>query len=298
MPKIDFSFLFRKIFFLQLSMLILSSCTKTDIVVIDDNTAPPDSTIENVVKETYVNKIYISLLGRKPTDTEQIESIAILDQDNLSQENRDELVNLLFEKEEYLNRTYEIAMNELLPSVDTAYLSFLIDQYEMALENITDPVYIEILTEEIERLEDVRDILKDLKSDSLSITGMYKRLVNNEPYDELNMGTENFIVSVFQYFLIRYPTDGELLNATTMVDGSSSVVFYQDGSSKNNFIDIFFSYDEYYEGQVRLLYQRYLYREPSSEEMASLAVQYQNSGDYQGLQKSILTSDEYVGISY
>ena len=111
-----------KLFFLALFVaLIFSACTKQEEVVVDNNTAPPDSTIESVVKETYVNKLYISLLGRKPSDQEQTNGITILDQNNVSTANREELVNLVFSEEEYLNRTYEIAFNELLPSVDTAY---------------------------------------------------------------------------------------------------------------------------------------------------------------------------------
>ncbi len=277
---------------------LFSACTKTEVIVVENNTAPPDSTIESVVIETYVNKLYISLLGRKPSDQELSDGITILDQNNVSTANREELVNLVFSEEEYLNRTYEIAFNELLPSVDTAYFSFLISEYNKLIKSTTDSVYIELFETEIIREEEVRDILKDLKADSLSIAGMYMRLVNNEPYDELNMGTENFIVSVFQYFLVRYPTDEELSYATTMVDGGSSVIFYQEGDSKNDFIDIFFSYDEYYEGQVRALYERYLYREPTSEEMTSLAVAYKTSGDYKALQKAILVTDEYVGVSY
>lgn len=284
--------------FLFVVTMAFVSCTKHEIVTIEDNTAPPDSTIETVTKETYINKLYISLLGRKPTDEEQYDGLAMLDKNNMSKENREELVALLFEQEEYKNRIYEIAVNELLPGVDTAYFGFLAKEYEKALENITDPVLVEIFENELEKVEAVRHILPGLKADSISIIEMYKRLINNEPYDEINMGTENFILSVFQYFLVRYPTDGELASATTMIDGGSAVVFYVEGDSKEDFIEIFFEYDEFYEGQVRALYQRYLYREPLSEEMTSLAVSYKNSKDYQALQKAILVSDEYAGITY
>ena len=32
------------------------------------------------------------------------------------------------------------------------------------------------------------------------------------------MGTENFVVAMFQHFLLRYPTDSELESAKDMVD--------------------------------------------------------------------------------
>ena len=49
---------------------MLISCDKTEEVYIEGNVAPPDETIENVIIENYLNKLYISLLGRKATDEE------------------------------------------------------------------------------------------------------------------------------------------------------------------------------------------------------------------------------------
>jgi hypothetical protein len=283
---------------LFLSLFLSLSCTKTDVEVITGNTAPQDSTIETVVLETYVNKLYITVLGRKPSDSEQADGMSILQSDNVSEESRKELIELLFDQEEYYDRIYAVAFNDLLPSIDSNYFEIMADQIEGYLEKTTDPAFIEYYENELVCIEAVLNILYDFENNNLTVSDMQKRLIRNFGYDELNMGTENFIVSLFQYFLFRYPTESELANSTLMVDGSNSVVFYEEGNSKEDFIDIFFAGDEYYEGQVRYLYQRYLYREPTSEEMTSLANAYKNSGDYQALQKTILISDEYAGILY
>jgi hypothetical protein len=281
-----------------LSIFFLPACTKVNIEVIDGNAAPPDSTIETVVLENYINKLYIGLLGRKPLDEELDESLEILRQNNASFENREKMVNTVFEKEGYYQRIFDIAFSDLLSSVDTGYFVFLSYDYAKLLETLTDPNAIEALNGELEEIQAVLNILVDFQENGLRVTDMYKRLVDNDPYDEINMGTENFILSLFQYFLNRYPTDSELENATLMINGNSSVLFYEEGDSKDDFIKIFFNQHEYYEGQVMALYERYLYRKPDSEEMTLLANSYKTSEDYQALQRAILITEEYSGIFY
>ncbi|MBL0020761.1 MAG: hypothetical protein IPP17_31090 [Bacteroidetes bacterium] len=53
---------------------------------------------------------------------------------------------------------------------------------------------------------------------------------------------------------------------------------------------------DYDEGQVRDLFMRYLYRNPTTEEMESLSIQYHNNNDYKALQKAIMSSDQFLGI--
>lgn len=62
-------------------------------------------------------------------------------------------------------------------------------------------------------------------------------------------------------------------------------------------MDIILNTGNYFESQVRELYLRYLFRQPSSEEMVQLGASYKANLDYKALQKSILSSDEYVGIN-
>ena len=110
------------------------------------------------------------------------------------------------------------------------------------------------------------------------------------------MGTENFVVSMFQNFLYRYPTAEELVQSKLIVDGFEGVVFLETGVVKDDFINIFFGCNNYFEGQVRDLYLKYLFREPTSVEMSDKASIYKNSLDYKALQKAILSMDEYAGI--
>ena len=111
------------------------------------------------------------------------------------------------------------------------------------------------------------------------------------------MGSLNFVLFSFQQILNRNPTLVEQNSGVSMIDGSSAVLFLQSGSSKDDYLSIFFNADDCYEGAVVRLYHDFLFRAPESLEMSVAAIQYKNTGDYEQLQKDILATDEFVGIN-
>lgn len=279
-----------------LFFVLITSCKKDKEIIIDGNTAPPDGTIPNVVKENYVNKSYISVLGRKPTSAELSDGIAILNQHNLSVGDRNELLDDIFAKPGYNQRLYDMSVATLLDNPDTAQITTFIYIFEVLL---ADPQYQSqwpLIQTEKTKLENLKKSVADLNSGAISIIGLHKRCVNNYLYDQVNMGTENFVVSMFQNFLYRFPTEEELAQSKLIVDGFEGVLFLQTGTVKDDFINIFCGSNNYFEGQVRDLFLKYLFREPTSVEMSEKASIYKNSLDYKALQKAILSSDEYAGV--
>lgn len=284
--------------FIAIAALVItfSACKKTEEVHITDNQAPPDTTLSDILIDTYVNKAYISVLGRKPDDNEKAEAAAILEGNNLAMADRQEFIDIILNKPEYNAQVLKLASFDLLNTFDTAAIGQQILLFEFLLTDSAYAYIFDIIEMEIDRLEDMQATLDDMDNNTLTVRGMHRRLINNWFYDQINMGTENFVRSVFENFLFRYPTATELENGKQMVDGFNAVVFLEDGDSKDDFMDIFLDSDSYYEGQVRYLYLKYLFREPTSEEMATYANQYKLSGNYKLLQKTVLTLDEYVGI--
>jgi hypothetical protein len=78
--------------------------------------------------------------------------------------------------------------------------------------------------------------------------------------------------------------------------GTPGILFNSSAKNRDELITLFFSYAEYFEGQVRINYLRFLYREPTDDEIVLLAIQYQNTGDYKTMQSYILSLDEYTGL--
>lgn len=283
-----------------LLLLLLSSCKK-DPSVVKGNDAPPDNTIEPVTIENYVNKLYISLLGRKATNQEFTDGLAMVKQNGFTKGDREQLVSFLQAKSEYVDNEFKYAQASFLDENDTSDARFWISIIEQQKMLTTDPEVLKAYQKEIDRLTPFMSVADDLRSGKIDFIEMHEILVNNFIYDQVNMGTENFVVSMFQNYFSRYPSSSELTNSKQMIDydpnaTTSPVVFLQLGSSKNDFINIFFNYREFYEGMVRIQYSRFLFREPLTEEMASLTSSFKNSRDYKALQSYILSSDEYAGI--
>lgn len=279
-----------------LSLLLLCSCGDPgDIIIVPDNTSPPDLTVPLVVKENFVNRVYISLLGRKPEGTELTGAMGILDKDNASEADRKEVVESILSNPQFRDRQYNIARIDLLNNMDTidivSYI-FVFNQY------LLDPQYepfLDLIYYEINRLTLLRGAASDYLAQTINRAELHRRMVNNPFYDEINMGTQNFVLSVFEHFLNRYPTASEEQNAILMADGFYSVLFGEEGNSQEDFLEILTESDAYLEGQVLDVFESFLFRQPNSIEMAAGTTLFRQTGSYDELLTSILITQEFLG---
>ena len=277
-------------------VLLISSCTKIEDIIVGDNTLPPDYTIENTTIENYINKLYISTIGREPTEAEFTTDFNLLRNANLSQKSREIVIDGILNKSEYSFNLFTLESANILNSVDTAKINERISSYQQFLlvtTNFLDSIYV---ANELERMLTFQNSLTAFYLGTTTITELYRAMANNIFFDEINMGTENFVVAMFQHFLSRYPTDSELESAKDMVDDKNATLFFETGNGKSDFLDIFFTSNEYFTGQTNILFNRYLFRNPSSEESVNYSLDYINTGDYKSLQKRILSSEEFIGL--
>jgi hypothetical protein len=275
-------------------VLAFSACTKEE--VIPNNQPPPDSTTNNITKENYVNRLYISILGRECTDVEYNEAYDILLQGNLSVQSRGQVIDIVAAKPGYYKRLFRIAEENYLNSADSLDYQTQIFAYNIILQNQAQQQYWPYATMELGRINAWIASVNDMQAGNLTVAGMHKRAVSNYVYDAINMGSLNYVASLFQNFFFRYPTQSELDAGIHCVDGFPSTVFFQIVDSKEEYTDLFFASDNYYEGQVRDLFTRYLFREPTSAEQTFFSQRYKSNNDYKQLQKDILSLDEYVGL--
>jgi hypothetical protein len=278
------------------ALALVFSCSKEPTELIPNNVAPPDYTVDRVNKENYINKLYISMLGREP-NTDEFNSARDLLGDGVTQESREILVENVQAKEEYYDNMFNIIRQDLNNGVDTNQIrEDYIDGFEEALENSDDPFEIQEIEEGLVKLYLLYNSTDDLKANTATITEIQVRCVNNFIYDEINMGSFNYVVSIYQNFLHRYPTEYEIENGVKMLDDEQAVCFGGNGNSKSDFNTLFFNHDGYYEGQVINIYNRILFRNPSSSESYELTTLFKSNKDYKELQKRILITDEYLGI--
>lgn len=282
--------------YIILSFVLLAGYACQEPIVVPGNEAPDDPTVSNILKENYVRKSYLAVLGRIPSDSEAAVSFSLLSQNNCSFSDRGTFLDLLFADEEYSENLYNSENNELLDGISANQIQQLINQVVQQLNNsnyINDTI---ILALRLENLLKLKDAYADFTSGTILIPEVHSRMVNSLAYDNLVGNGEEWITALFTHFLYREPTEYEIANGTEMLNGHNETLFMQTGSSKNDFVNIFFSSEEYYEGQVRKVFQKHLFREPGSYEGTVLAQQYMSDHDYKSLLKKILQSDEFLGI--
>ncbi len=283
----------------NLSVLLIGfalyACQK-DATLIVDNTAPPDNTIESIVARNFLNRAYIGLLGRKPTDSEFNDGLNTLNSNNMSMESRKTILNSITSQTEFRLKVLRDAKADYLRSITDADIDEMITVYNLLIQDPNNAIFVPLIQNEINRLQILKGLPNKVASGELNIRQMHKILVNNHFYDDFNMGSENFVTSTFQTFLFRYPTISELTNGVKMVDGFSAILFFKGGSSKNDYIEIFFEDDGYYEGRVRYVFNQFLFRTPNTEEFKKFTSIYKNSDDYAQLVVEILSLDEFAGL--
>jgi hypothetical protein len=185
---------------------------------------PPDNTIENITIETYINKLYISTIGREPIETEFTTAFSTLREADISQESREIVIDGILNKDEYTGNLFKLECEHLLLGLDTADINLNI--YVLTgLRDMAQGLELLYFEDALERMLKLQEVLPGLGDGTISNMEMHKRMVNNNMYDEINMGTENFVVSMFQSFMQRYPTTSELENGKLMVNDNNSSVF-------------------------------------------------------------------------
>lgn len=277
-------------------LLLVVGCKKEEEIIVPDNQAPPDSTIQNVVLESYINRSYIILLGEQPDDAQMSQGKAVLRTHNVSQTDRATFLNGVMAQPGYHQRMFDVGRSLYLNSTDTSAIQEEIFFLDLILGDSAFIAFWDDVQAQKDQLLLLLDVPGDLAAGTIDMREAHKRMVFNKIYSDINMGTQNFVISMFQNFLARYPTEGERSASETMVDGFPSVVFMQSGRTKENFVDIFIASRDYDEGQVRDLFRRYLYREPNTQEMDELTNSYRADHNYKALQIKVMSLDEFVGI--
>jgi hypothetical protein len=276
--------------------LLFLSCNKTEEKIIGDNNPPTDNTIPASLRINFINKIYISLLGREPETIEFNDADLSLQNSNFSIASRKAIVQEILNQDAFLDREFEIYRNDLLSGLDTAEVSELISTFDFLLTSSTYESQWPFIEIEKARLISFRNIGSELKNGTISLIEMQRRCVDNYYFDQLNMGSLNFVIACFQSLLLRNPTEFEKSEGVKMVDGFNGILFLQIGESKDQFQQIFFQSDNYYAGQIKLNFLRFMLRLPNSEEEVYFSSQLKSEGNIKSVLIDLLSSDEYAGI--
>ncbi len=286
----------KKLLLLLSLITFFSSCKKETLETIPNNKAPNDQTVELTTIERYITRTYIRTLGREPDSLEALAAKNELVNSNLDSTSRANFVNIIFSDPAYLPNLYEQNKINLLNNVDTAEFTFWIAIFNNILLDTTAQFQWPYIQFEVDRMTLLQSAYGEFTSGAIDIRELHKRMCNNYLYDQINMGSDNFVISTFQHLINRNPTNAEQINGVTMIEGNNSIMFLQTGESKSDYLNILINVSNYYEAQVVYLYVKYLDRQPTSYEMASGTQLFSSTNDYTTVQRVILTSNEFIGI--
>ncbi|MDX5320290.1 MAG: hypothetical protein LPK45_04345 [Bacteroidota bacterium] len=273
--------------------LLLFACTKQETQTISGNKAPLDQSVSDLQIDNYINRVYIGLVGRKPLEAEFDSARTLLRPNPNAIEVREQLISKILNHEECRYNWAYRARLELVEGVDTAKVK---RDYQLLLAQIQNDSlsFIRPLLEaQVPKMEALITLNGDFIKGLIDEREVHRRFCDNTYYDQINMGTENFVVSMFQHFLDRYPSISELNSGKLMVDGANSSLFLESGSSKDDFLQIFLNSNAYAEGQIHALFRQYLYRNATQDEVLLLANHFISPMNYQAVQRYVLSTDEF-----
>ncbi|MFT4777936.1 MAG: hypothetical protein ACJAU0_002656 [Flavobacteriales bacterium] len=293
-------------------ILALTSCKKDEETVFENNTIPDYNEVPTILVQNYVNRLFIDLIGREPVDVEMDNEVGYLEENDLSEAARQTLVDKLMYDETFLagdssynfayfQRIYDSAKARM---IDGASENIILESYNLAFgQAYSDSVNGNFTSYEInktvyEKLRAVLDSKEELRTQEITIDEMFRRLINNSIYDQINMNSFNFVNASFDDLFYRYPTASEFDNAYQIIDANQAgLLFGQVAQNKAEYVQILTTTTEYHEGMINWAYLSLLSREPSSNEVFTVIGDFQNDLTFSAVQRSILIKDEYAGFN-
>ncbi len=300
----------------KLAMILLAvffaSCKKeSETVTFTGNTIPPYDEISTILVENYVNRVFIDLTGREPTDAEMSAEVSALESGDLSMEVRGALVDKIMTntafiegdsslKHAYYQKFYDDHKGRFLNGASESEMYEMFYLYYFI--SVQDSLAGNMLAYELNRAESNKmraaiESRRELMSGTIDVKEMCRRMCYNPLYDEINMNTFNYINATFDDLFYRYPTEAELDQAYPPVDyNGSGLLFGTVINNKSEYLALLLGNSEFNEGMIRWAYISLLGREPSSIEIFNVIDNYATGQNIKYVQKTILITDEYAGF--
>ena len=298
------------IFLMLIAEILISagSCKKATDDLYTDNDAPYYDKAPSVKVRSYVNRLFIDLIGREPLDTEMEAETAALMVANVNDSVRALLISKLMTNATfrdgdtayalaYNKRIYELGKIRFLEGVSDGQLR---DQASIYRQNaVSDSLGNNLPGYEVNMVKytGIMDVLLSASrymDGSNTLSEQFAAMISCDIYDIINMNTFNFVNACFDDLFFRFPSEAEFNTGYSMVeDNVPGTLFSNTGETKADFIRIITQSAECRQGVIIWSYTTLLARDPSSQELDLELQKFGVDSDLKALQKRILISDEY-----
>ena len=177
---------------------MLFSCTKEEVNTVGGNQAPEDPSVDQLTVDNYINRIYIGLLGRKADDAEFETARDLFEGDPAAKKNREDLIDLVQSKPEYLSNLVFRAKLDLIEGVDSVNMVF---DYILILAQLQDSslAFIKPLLEEYKiKQEKLLTMNVDFVLDGLDMRRYFDAVVTADHVAHSKPDPETFLKAARQ----------------------------------------------------------------------------------------------------
>jgi hypothetical protein len=299
------------IFSFLLITLLTASCKKASSDLYTDNDPPAFSAVPAVKVRNFVNRAFIDLIGREPTDVEMEVNTASIQSGNSNMEAREALIDKLMSDTTfrdgdtsytlaYHKRIYDLGKIRFMDGVSEAQLIQQADIYRSNAISDSLSGNISGYEEAMMRYSRMKDLLLSARRymlGEITIQQQFAVMINNAIYDIINMNSFNFVNACFNELFYRFPSNAEFLIAYSMVeDNQPGVLFNATAQNKDEFVNILTQSQECRQGIIIWSYQTILARNPISAEIYDEMLLFGQNGDFKAMQKRLLKSAEYANF--
>lgn len=296
-----------------LLLLATTACDRQELIIVEDNNAPYYDQIPTIIINNYVNKVFIDLIGREPTDAELATETATLRAANLNTAARQTLIQKLQTDTTfvagdtsyyyaYCHQLYEASKARLIegasPDEISEELGILLFTLQLfAAEGDTSSAEYWRIKGEVHKLESLLNAEYLLRNKQMDIQQLMSLLIDNSVYDKINMNAFNYVNATFDNLLYRYPTEEEFWIVYGLIaDGIPNQLFGQPITSEASYNMVLTTSSEFYEGLIIWAYQTLLARNPTTDETAQLLTELKNTHNFAVVQQHIIQTDEYANF--
>lgn len=284
-------------------------CKKSENLTVDGNIPPDYKSVPTIKVENYVNRLFIDLLGREATNAERLARTQYLRDNELSIKARETIIAELQHdttyhegdssyRHAYCQRIYDISKARFLEGASDPDIAQFIGNLEFAITIYRldgDSVGVFSAMAEKAKYEDVLLSKRRLRIGEITYAEMAAAMINNAIYDQINMGSFNFVNAAFDDLFTRTPTQEEFTRSYDVIDKNlPRDIFGLSASNKKEFLLAMTTTSEFYEAQIRWIYYVLLQRDASTQEVINLFGNYSKTRDMSAVQLQILKTDEYA----
>lgn len=300
------------IFFTLFSIsLLFVSCAKDQNVVFRDNTPVDPTGVPTIVIENYINRLFIDLLGRAPTEVERLAFTDQLKANDLAESTRVEIIKKIQSdsieqhndgtyRDVYYYNFHNSIKAKCIEGASDGELTKLIGNlsFDLRLARLLgDSVRVFRDSFNIKRIEQLVLAQNEYKQGLIDIRDYFMFALNNPVYDKVNMNSFNFVNASFDDLFARFPTNYEFGQAYEIIEfNRAGFLFGNSATNKNEYCRILTNSNEFTEGVIRWQFVLMVSREPSTEELVEFMETFHTTKDVQWVQQQILKTDEYANF--